>query len=56
MEIKHQIRSSIETCPCKGCKALLKERERKQQVAYEEHARENFGPNWKNILSGMGDQ
>lgn len=53
MSIKH-IPFNYETCKCDEC---TRNRERKQiRRDYEDYARRTLGPNWKNILSGMGDQ
>lgn len=53
MTIKH-IPFAYDTCKCDEC---TRNRERKQiRCDYEDYARKTLGPNWKNILSGLGDQ
>ena len=55
MTIKH-IPFAYDTCKCDEC---TRSRERKQtqtRCDYEDYAKRTLGPNWKNILSGMGDQ
>ena len=52
-EPKH-IRFEYDTCPCRECvgnrQKVIEDKNKESMLA------EKFGPNWKNIISGMGDQ
>jgi hypothetical protein len=52
-EIKH-IPFNYTSCPCQECVSYRERQELDRLRA--KHLENKLGPNWKNILSGMGDQ
>jgi len=52
-EVKHTP-YQYETCGCRDCKGSRDSRD--LQKLREEKAKRIYGDNWKNIMSGMGDQ
>ena len=48
----------VANCPCSDCSRCRKNKETlaKLEKLQEKENEQAYGPNWKNILSGMGDQ
>ena len=55
MKAKHNF-YNVALCECDECVRHRKAKEERQRLEYERYAMTTFGPNWKNILSGLGDQ
>lgn len=43
-------------CPCIECERRRKAQAIERRLRSDASAEKIFGPNWKNILAGMGDQ
>lgn len=55
-EVKHTL-FAYDTCLCGDCVRIREQRQHKEADRYREQVMEaKYGRNWKNILSGMGDQ